>query len=173
MSRVDGPDLDQSGRQEPLDLGHRGHEALAPWPAQRLQKRTSELVAPPVEHLPLGKPGWCELHSVHAPVVRALLHAGQPGILQRAEKAAEIPRIEVEPGPQPAHVASLYPDLPEQTRLPERPVPGQIAIFERADPLREESVEAANLADGIVYHSLILVREERTTSRLRSNASAR
>ena len=63
MSRVDGPDLDQSGRQEPLDLGHRGHQALAPWPAQRLQKRTSKLVAAPVEHLPLGKPGWCELRS--------------------------------------------------------------------------------------------------------------
>jgi hypothetical protein len=29
MSRVHGPDLHHRGAEEPLDIGHRGHQALA------------------------------------------------------------------------------------------------------------------------------------------------
>ena len=52
----------------------------------------------------------------------------EPGGLERAEQAAEVARVEVEPGPQPADVAAVGADLPEQTGLPERPVPGEVAV---------------------------------------------
>src|SRR5207247_8090693 len=83
----------------------------------------------------------------------------QLGGLEGAEQAAEIARVEVEPGPQAPYVAPVDADLPEQTRLSQRPVPREIAIVEGADALGDQPVEAAHLADSHVEHSLILVRE--------------
>ena len=87
------------------------------------------------------------------------LDRDEPGGLEGAEQAAEVARVEAEPGPQAPHVAAGGTDLPQQARLAQRPVPGEVVVLERADPLRDEPVEAAHLADSRVEHSLILVRE--------------
>ena len=68
-------------------------------------------------------------------------------------------RVEPEPGAQRPHLAALLPDLPEHARLAERAAAGEVAVVERAHPLGDGPVEAANLRDHRRVHSLILVRD--------------
>ena len=159
--RIDDDDLHQRRRQQPLDLGHRGDEPLALRLAQRLEQRPRELVAAPVEHLPLGEPGRREPGGADPPVGRARARPlTSPRRLERAQQAAEVAGVDAEPRAQHADVAAVLADLPQHARLAERAVPGEEAIVERADPLRDEAVEAPHLGDGLVVHSLILVREQ-------------
>jgi len=97
VGRVDDVDLDQSGGQQSLDLGHRGDEALAARLAQRLEKRAGELVAATLEQIAFGTSGRREACRADALVVLARFDPDELGGLEGAEKAAEIARVEVEP----------------------------------------------------------------------------
>ena len=159
MSRADDRELDERRGQQPLDLGHRRDEPLAPRLAQRLEERAGQLVALPVEQLTLGEPRARQLTRAHASVPGARVDADEPGALERAQQAAEVARVELEARAQPADVAAVGSDLPEHPRLAERPVAREVVVFERADSLRDEPVEAPHLTDRGVGHSLILVRD--------------
>ena len=167
MGRVDRPDLHEGSRQEPLDVAHRADEPLALAVDQRLEERPGELVAPPVDDLALGEPGRREPRRPRSAVAHARHDFDQPGRLERAEQPAGVPGVETEPRTQSAHLAALLPDLPEHPRLPERPAAGEVAVVERPDPLGHGTVEAADLRDHRLVHSLILVRDLQQVSAIR------
>ncbi len=77
---------------------------------------------------------------------------------KRAQQAAQIAGIEVERGAQAPRVGAGEADLEQQPRLAERPAAAEIALVERADAAGDEAIEAADLLDRSVGHSLTLVR---------------
>ena len=163
MGWVDGVDLDERGRQEPLDLCHRRHQAgHAADSLSGCRKRARQLVAAPLEKVSFGASGRRQPRDADALVRRERRHGDEPGVLEGSQQAAEIARVELEPSSQPAHLASFGADLPQHTRLSERAVPGEIVVVERTDTLGDQPVEAAHLTDGRGRHSLILVRESRS-----------
>ena len=66
MGRIDRHDLDEGGREQALDLPHRGDEPLALALRQGLENRPGELVAPPGRnrHLEAGVDGACNGREV-------------------------------------------------------------------------------------------------------------
>src|SRR5207249_75 len=68
-------------------------------------------------------------------------------------------RVEPEPRPQQSHLAAVEPDLPQHPRLAERPVAAEEVVVQRPDALRDRPVEATNLLEHRLRHSLTLVRE--------------
>src|SRR5437868_3706277 len=141
------------------------------WLIRRFEERARELVAAPVEQLPLGKPGPREPNRADTPVLLGRLDGDEPRRLERAKEAAEVARVEGEPRAEPPDVGAIDPDLPQQASLAERAVAGEVAVVERADALGDEAVEAAHLADRRSAHSLILVRELRLQRRVRQSAA--
>ena len=83
----------------------------------------------------------------------------QPLCGQRAQQAAQIAGIEPERGAQTAHFRAGEAGLEDQPRLAERPAAAEIAVVEGADAARDKPIEAADLLDRGVGHSLTLVRE--------------
>jgi hypothetical protein len=79
--------------------------------------------------------------------------------LERAQQAAQIARVEAERVAQRAHIGTADARLENQPRLAQWPAAAEVAPLERADALRDEAVEAADLLNlkGIYY--LTLVRE--------------
>src|SRR5258708_37998516 len=80
--------------------------------------------------------------------------------------------VEAGPWSQPPNVGAVRADLPQQARLTERAVAGQERVVERADPLRDDPVEAPDPADHVRVHSLTIVREMRLVRRAGSVAVA-
>ena len=75
--------------------------------------------------------------------------------LRAREETAEVSRVETEAGPERAHVDPVRSDLPENARLAQRPLAAKEVLADSADTLGDESVEAANLGDARLTHSLI------------------
>ena len=154
---VRGRDLHLRGREEALDLAHRGDEPRPPVVAQRREHVGGQLVAAPVEQLALGAARGGEAHGAHAPVARRGLDRDEPGVAEAAQQAAEVARVQPQPRAQRAHVGAAVADLPQDPRLAERPVAREVAVVERADALGHRPVEPADLGD--LVHSLTLVRD--------------
>ena len=77
---------------------------------------------------------------------------------ERAQQPAQIAGIEPETVAQFLQVRAPGAGLENEPRLGERPAAAQVAVRQRADALRHEAVEPANLLD-LSIHSLTLVRE--------------
>ena len=152
-------DLDRGGRQQPLDLGHRGHQPVPLPGAERLEEGGGRVVGEPVELGLLGSPAPGQARGPDTPVRLARLDPDQFVPLQGPQQSAQVAGVQVEPLPQPPYVAALGRDLPQQPCLPERPVAGQERVIQRADPLRDGPVEPPDLLDHRLIHSLTLVRE--------------
>ena len=73
------------------------------------------------------------------------------------EETAEIARIEPKSRPQRPEVDAGGPDFENKSRLRQRPASAQVIGFERADASGDETVEAANLGELALVHSLTLV----------------
>ena len=73
--------------------------------------------------------------------------------LQRAEKAAEVSRVEIEPGSQHPYLAAVFADLPQQPRLPERSVSSEVVVVEGADALGDGPVEPSHTPHQLLVHS--------------------
>ena len=158
VAGIDGVDPDHRRREEPLHLPHRRDESVALGLRERVEQRSGQGVAAPVEQGALGPTGLGQLRGAHPLVVVAGADGDQPVGLQGAQEPAQVAGVEVEAGAQPPHVRPLT-DLPQHARLAERAVTGQVLVVERADPLRDGAVEAPDPADGGIVHSLTLVRE--------------
>ena len=158
VRRMAHGDLDRRRDQEPLDLSHRPGQAIPLGRAERAEDRCGRLVRPPVEFGPLGQPAAGEAGRAHPAVRPAAVHDGQPVRLQRPEQPAQVARVQVEPGTQRPDVGAVRADLPQQAGVPERAVPGQELVVERAGP-GDGPVEPPDLADQGSVHSLTVVRE--------------
>ncbi len=150
--------LDEPCREELLDLGHRGDEPLAFRHAEWIEERPGKLVAPQVELAALDSATLGETGDANPAVGLAALDRDEAGRLERAEKAAQVARVEAQARAQRTHVAPRPPDLPQHARLSERALEREIAVLERSDALRHQAVEAPDPGDCVV-HSLMLVRD--------------
>ena len=135
----------------------RGRPALGPMAAisrcsvsDRAPK--GERVAPGVEQLPLGPSPRRQADGPDTAVGGPHADADQPVRLERAQQPAEVAGVQAEPGAQRPDVAAVRTDLPQHTGGAERPVPGQVALVERADALRDGPVEPPHPGDGGVLH---------------------
>ena len=154
MGRVHLPDLDRAEGQQPLDGAHGVDKALAPNRVERRQHRLGELVAALVEQRALGA---AAPRSAVATRMRRSERLGstrtRPAVSSERSSRLAWPGVQSEAGTERADLAALRADLPQHARLAERAVEGQEAVAERADPLRDGSVEAPDLvtaAAGIV-----------------------
>src|SRR5262249_8392137 len=127
--------------------------------AQRLEERAGERLTSFVEELALRRARGRQPRRPDAPVLQARLDHDEPRRLERAEGAADVARVEAEPGAEQPHVAAVPPELPEEPGRAQRAVAREVTVVEGADALRDEPVEAAHLADRARIDSLILVRE--------------
>ena len=100
-------DVDQPRGEQPLDVAHRLDEprALLRRSAARAATRASSSLRRS-SSVALGAPGVGEPHRAHAPVGRARLDRDEPVALERAEQAAEVAGVEVEPRAQGAQVGA-------------------------------------------------------------------
>ena len=152
-------DLDHRRGHEPLDVGHRPDQAGPLARAQRCEQRGGEVVAAPVEDRSLRDPGRGQTCGPDPPVGLVRADGDHPRLLQGAQQPAEVSGVESEPGAQRAQVAPLGADLPQQPRLAEGTVPGEVAVVQRPHALGDDPVEPAHLCDHRPIHSLTLVRE--------------
>ena len=152
-------DPDRRGHQEPLDLGHRRYQPLPLPLAERVEDGGGRVVGEPVEFGSFGAPAAGQAGCPYPAVRVARLDDDHPVALQRAQQAAQVAGVQVEPGPQQPEVAALGTDLPQQARLPEGSAAGQERLVQRADSLRDDPVEPPDLLDHPSIHSLTLVRE--------------
>jgi len=157
MLGVDGRDLDARRGQQALDLTHGRHQPLLLLCAQRREQRAGELVGALVEQGALGAAGGRQAGNPNPPVAPARRQLDQPGGLERAQQPAQIPRVQPQARPQEPHLAAVEPDLPQQPRLAERPLEVEEVVVERPDALGDRPVEAADLLDHRLGHSLTLV----------------
>ncbi len=99
-------------------------------------------------------------------MARVLARAGaadQPGVLERAQQAAQVPRVEVEVARSSAAVVpAALRELPEQARLGQREARRRQLLVQDADPPGVEAVEAADRfgarGEGRI-HALIFSRD--------------
>ena len=126
------------------------------------------LVCALVERGALGATGRRETRDANPPVASARRQLDQPGALERVQQPAQIARVEPQPRAQPAHLAILDPDLPQQPRLAEGPLEAEEVVAERTDALRDRAIEAADLIDHRLRHSLTLVSKPRAVNGPRS-----
>ena len=64
-------------------------------------------------------------------------------VLELAQQAADVPRVEAQPAPQLEHGRAVLGDLEQQPRRPERPARLQVRVVEHPDALRVRAVEPA------------------------------
>src|SRR5581483_4684947 len=125
---------------------------------ERREQRRRQLVAAAIEQPPLRQAGTREARDPDAAIGGARRDPHQAVVLQGAQQAADITRVELEAASQLAHLAAIRSDLPEEARLAERPVAGEEAVAERAHALCDHAVEAPDVGDlRAVEHSLTLV----------------
>jgi hypothetical protein len=159
LGRVHGLDVDKGGGEQPLDVGHGGDQPGALGLAERRKEQPCQFVAAPIEHAALGRARLREASGADAPVALVRAHVDESRRFQRAQQAAEVAAVELEPGPQRAHVAAPVTDLPEHPCLAEGTGAGEVVVLEGAHPLGDEPVEPAHLGHHGVAHSLTNVRE--------------
>ena len=152
-------DHDRPGAHQPLDLGHRRQQTLALWVRERRENRARERVRQPLVGGELGAALGGQRDAPDPRVALPPDDFDQPLGGKRAQQAAQIAGIEAERAAQAARVGAGEADLEDQPRLAERPAAAEIALVERADPAGDKAVEAADLLDSSVGHSLTLVRE--------------
>lgn len=119
MRRIHGADLDHGRGEEPLDLRHRRDQAVALAARQRRQERPRQLVAALVEDRSLGESGRGQLRHPDPAVRPALHHLDQTVGFQRAQEAARMAGIQLEPGSQRPYLAAVRAHLPQEARLGE------------------------------------------------------
>ena len=171
MLGVDGADLDHRGGQQPLDVAHRADEALA---LRRVSGSSSDARsrrrggrARP------ARPGPRRSRARGRGGRARRLDAEHAVALERAQQPASVARVELEPGPQRAHLAAVLPDLPQHARLGQRPAAREVVVVERADALGHRAVEAPDLLDHRLGHYLTLVRGSRESKTLQTPAACR
>src|SRR5262249_20791636 len=108
---------------------------------------------------PLGSAPTSQASRPDASVGAAPLDHDKAGLLKRTQQPAEVAGVQLEPGPQRAHVDAVAADFPEHPRPPQRQATGPEPIVKCPDPQREDPVEAAHLADHLLVYSLTIVRE--------------
>src|SRR5205807_2264003 len=128
---------------------------------QRRQQRLRELVRPLVQRRALAPAGGGQARYSDPLITTASRHLHQPGSLERAQEPAHVPGVEAQAGTQNTHLAALGPDLPQQPSLAEGPGPAEEAMVERPDALGHNAVEASDLTDHHIRHSLTLVSKLR------------
>src|SRR3954471_7012460 len=111
---VDDADVDQRGRQEPLDGGHRVNQLVALLRVERSEHRLGEVVAALVEALALAPARACEASNARAPIRGTRRQRYETRVLERADRATEVTGVEVEPSAQRAQLAAVRADLPQQ-----------------------------------------------------------
>ena len=77
---------------------------------------------------------------------------------QRPQQPAEIAGIQRQPRTQGGDVGTIRAGFEKEPRLPLGTTAPQIAVFQRAHPLRDHAMETPNLLDLGRQHSLTLVR---------------
>src|SRR4051794_287597 len=152
-------DLDGGGPDQPLDLAHRGDEALTLARAQGRQHGVGERIGEAIVGRDLGAPLRGQGQAPASPIVGAALHADEILALERPQEPAGIAGVEPEPLAQLPEIGAPRADLIEDPRLAERAAAVKIAVLEGADALRDDAVEAADLLNLVWSHSLTLVRD--------------
>jgi hypothetical protein len=154
MRRIDRSDLNHRRNQEAFDLLHRLDETAALSFVEWFKQRLGELVASSVEKVTLRSPGGCEVRDTNPLIGRFGINRDEPGGVESAEHATEIPGVEVEPGTEGAHVTTIVADLPEHAGLTEGAIAGEEPIVESTDALGDEPVEPSYLGDSRCVHAL-------------------
>ncbi len=150
--RVDHVHGHEGGGEQPVDRAHRRDELVTLVGRERGEQRGGELVAALVEQVAFPAAPRREPGRPDPSVVRAGPDRDQAGGLERPQQAAEVPGVEAEPGSQPADVATVGPDLPQDPRGAERPVAGEVVVVQGADALGHRPVEPAHPLDRRVLH---------------------
>src|SRR5690606_35600207 len=102
-------------------LTHCGYQALAPRLVEQGKKVFRHLVGKRLVSLEFLAALLRQNHGPRPAVAFRLAEFDQPLPLQRAQEAAEIARVEAEPGSQQGHIAATrHADLKQQPRLAER-----------------------------------------------------
>ena len=76
----------------------------------------------------------------------------EPVALERAQHSAQVAGVEVQAATQRPHLTVAPADLPEHSRLAERPAPPEVGVVQRAHPLGHGAIEAPNLGNEVVSH---------------------
>src|SRR4051794_21190745 len=108
---VDDAHVDQRGRQEPLDGGHRVNQLVALLRIERIEHRLGQAVAALVEARALAPARACEASDPRAPIGGTRRQRYETRVLKRADRTTEVTGIEVEPSAQRAQLAALRADL--------------------------------------------------------------
>ena len=153
VSRIDGIDLDQRRGEQPVDVVHRRNETLTLSVVEPFEHRPSEGVAAAVEHCPFGRALLGEPCAADPSVAFARAHLDQGVGFQRAEQATEVSRVEIEPSAQPAYLAAVFADLPQQPRLSERSVASEVVVVEGADALGDGPIEPSHSPHQLLVNS--------------------
>jgi hypothetical protein len=96
MGRIDGRELHHRGRQEPLDIAHRGDQPAPLAVAERTQEGSGQFVAALVELRVLGEAGRRELRGANSPVQTAVDDPDHSVGLERTQKTTRVPGVEVQ-----------------------------------------------------------------------------
>src|SRR5207244_1516622 len=116
------------------------------------------LVRPRV-HLPDLTPAQSrEACLAHTLIAAPRTEPHQAFSCQRFGETTDVSGVEPEVPAQIAEVRALRTDLVQQARRAERAVASEEVIVERADPLRDEPVEAPHLGDLVGRHCLTVVK---------------
>jgi hypothetical protein len=158
VAGVGRADVDHRRSQQSVHLGHRGDQPALLRPPEPGEHRGGRLVGAGVQLGTLPDAGPRQPGHADPPVNGAGPHRDEPLGLQRPEHPAQVPRVQVEPGPQRPHIGALRADLPQHSGVAERPAPGEERVLQGADPLGDRPVEPADLGHRLVVHPLTVVR---------------
>ena len=153
-----GADLDRGRADQSLDFAHGVQQTVALGGVERRQHGRREIVREPVIGRPFRASLARQAHTAASTVPSAFRHRDQSLCRQGLEQAAEITGIESELAAKRAEIDAVGPDLEQKPRLRQRPAPAQVVDLERADALGHGAVEAADLQQLVLVHSLTLVR---------------
>src|ERR1700733_12118139 len=136
------------------------------------QHRRREIVREPVIGRAFGASFARQAHTATAAVPIPFRHRAQPLLLQGLQQPAEIAAIELKLAAERPNLHAIVPDFEQKPRLRQRAATTQIIDLERANALRDQAVEATNVLQLALAHSLTLVRYQSISSLLWTHAPA-